>query len=233
MLTNRSRAVPPARALRAARLAVLLAALLAPAAAPAQTLAGPARAIDGDTIEIGGERIRLFGIDAPEMAQTCTRDGADWDCGRWARDALAGHLRGVRLVCEGRGRDRYGRLVATCRAGGEDIADRLVREGAAFAFRRYSEAYVAAEKEAMIAGRGIWTGEAEPPSALRAATRAAPDPAAPEGCPIKGNVSGSGRIYHLPGQADYAATRIDPARGERWFCSEQEARRAGWRPARR
>ncbi|MCX7645078.1 MAG: thermonuclease family protein [Rhodobacteraceae bacterium] len=234
-LTRAAARILTGAAVRAAACAALLvlAGLLAPAPAAAQTVTGPARAIDGDTLEIGGERIRLFGIDAPELAQGCSRDGADWACGRWARARLAARLAGATIVCEGRGRDRYGRLVATCRAGGQDLAGLLVREGAAFAFRRYSDAYVAAEKEALIAGRGIWAGEVEPPAALRAATRAAPDPQAPEGCPIKGNVSASGRVYHLPGQADYAATRIDPARGERWFCSEQEARRAGWRPARR
>lgn len=222
MLTIRSLLVP---------MALALVALPAPVAA--QTVAGPARVIDGDTIEVAGERIRLFGIDAPELAQTCTRDGAEWDCGRWARDRLRALLRGARTVCEGRGRDRYGRLVATCRADGQDLADRLVREGAAFAFQRYSADYVEAEKEALVAGRGIWAGEAEPPEELRAAARATADPEAPEGCAIKGNISSAGRIYHLPGQADYAATRIDPSRGERWFCSEAEARAAGWRRARR
>jgi len=55
----------------------------------------------------------------------------------------------------------------------------------------------------------------------------------PAGCSIKGNIGRSGeRIYHLPGQPSYAATRISPERGERWFCSEAEAEAAGWRPAR-
>jgi hypothetical protein len=113
------------------------------------------------------------------------------------------------------------------------VAEQLVREGAAFAFHRYSADYVDAEKEAVIAGRGIWAGEAEPPEELRAAARATAGSEVPEGCSIKGNISPAGRIYHLPGQADYAATRIDPSRGERWFCSEAEARAAGWRRARR
>ena len=63
------------------------------------------------------------------------------------------------------------------------------------------------------------------------AAGAAPAPAG--GCAIKGNISQNGRIYHMPGQADYARTRIAESRGERWFCSEAEARAAGWRRARR
>jgi hypothetical protein len=62
---------------------------------------------------------------------------------------------------------------------------------------------------------------------------AAPAAPAPGGCAIKGNISGSGRIYHLPGQENYDATGINEARGERWFCSEAEAQAAGWRRARR
>ena len=68
---------------------------------------------------------------------------------------------------------------------------------------------------------------------MRAATKSAPAPqSAPGGCAIKGNISGNGRIYHLPGSRSYEKTRIDTAKGERWFCSEGEARAAGWRAAR-
>jgi hypothetical protein len=64
--------------------------------------------------------------------------------------------------------------------------------------------------------------------AVRNAAPAAPDPA----CNIKGNISGNGRIYHRPGNRDYERTVINEAQGERWFCSEAEARAAGWRAAR-
>jgi len=75
-------------------------------------------------------------------------------------------------------------------------------------------------------------GGAAIPAALSAAPAPAPAEARRPGCDIKGNISGNGRIYHLPGGAHYGRTRIDEAKGERWFCSEAEARAAGWRPAR-
>lgn len=202
-------------------------ALAAPVAA--ETVSGRARIIDGDTLELGGETVRLYGIDAPEMSQTCRRpDGRAWACGAWSRDVLAGLAKG-RLRCTGRERDRYGRLVASCEGAGGDLAAQMVAGGAAFAYRQYSLDYVDAEKRAAIAGIGLWNGEAERPDAVRAASREAPAPV--EGCAIKGNISSRGRIYHVPGSRSWADTRINPGAGERWFCSEAEARAAGWRKA--
>lgn len=206
----------------------LLAALIAGPAA-AQTVSGPARVIDGDTVEVAGVTIRLHGIDAPEMSQTCRRDGRNWACGVWSRDVLAGLARGG-LRCKGREQDRYGRLVASCTALGGDVAAAMVAQGAAFAYREYSLDHVDAEKRAAVAGIGLWDGEAERPDAVRAAGRTEPQ-AAPGDCAIKGNISSRGRIYHLPGSRSWAETRIDPGAGERWFCSESEARAAGWRRA--
>jgi endonuclease YncB( thermonuclease family) len=205
--------------------------------AVAETLTGRARAVDGDTLEIAGDTVRIFGIDAPEHGQTCAReDGSGWDCGSWAAKELARRLRGTRVTCEGGERDRYGRLVATCTAGGEDVAEGLVRDGVAFAYLKYSQRYLADEKQAAVAGAGLWQGRAARPEDFRAEAAAALQASAaavPGGCAIKGNISASGQIYHLPGQEDHAATRISAAKGERWFCSEAEAQAAGWRRARR
>jgi endonuclease YncB( thermonuclease family) len=196
----------------------------------AQSLSGPAEAIDGDTLRIAGETVRLHAIDAPEAGQGCTdAAGGTWACGAAATAALARLARGG-LVCEGRTRDRYDRVVAKCFSDGADVGAALVRSGAAFAYPRYGLDYVDAEKEALFAGRGVWRGGSSRADVLRAA---APDAAAPPGCAIKGNISGNGRIFHVPGQAHYARTRISEARGERWFCSAAEAEAAGWRPARR
>lgn len=195
---------------------------------------GPARVIDGDTLEIGETRVRLHGIDAPEMGQPC-RDGGDVrDCGRWAAEALRARVEGRVLRCEARDRDRYGRVVARCEADGEDVAAALVRAGLAFAYRRYSMDYVEAEKRARAAGRGLHGLRIARPEDHRRAARRSEHPERPEGCAIKGNIARDGeRIYHLPGQRFYARTRISEPRGERWFCSEREARAAGWRRARR
>jgi len=192
-------------------------------------LAGPegrVDVIDADTIRVSGETVRLFGIDAPEKGQPCTISGRRIDCGLWATAA-------VEKAFDDRGRDRYGRLVAKCAVGAQDMGEAIVVSGFAEAFRRYSLDYVDAEKQAIVAGRGIWAGEMAKPSTYRDQQRAASSVSGGNGCSIKGNISGSGRIYHMPGQEHYDRTRINASKGERWFCSEAEARAAGWRRARR
>ncbi|MEY3309419.1 MAG: hypothetical protein RLZZ413_3457 [Pseudomonadota bacterium] len=211
------------------RSALILVLCLGAAPALAVTLTGTARVVDGDTIEMSGQTLRLIGIDAPELAQPCERDGKPWACGDWSRDALRTRLSGRDLSCSGTDQDRYGRWLVTCRLGGRDLGQVLVRDGVAFAYRRYSAIYVPDEAKAQQERRGLWEGSTETPEDFRRS-----DSAVPQGCALKGNVSASGtRIFHAPGQQDYAATRIDPAKGERWFCSAAEAKQAGWRAARR
>lgn len=200
---------------------------------------GAARVIDGDTLDLAGTRVRLFGIDAPELSQHCEGPHGDWPCGLWARDRLRHLVADQPVRCQGDSRDRYGRLLARCWAGPHELGAAMVGDGAALAFRRYSLAYVEEEARARVGARGLWRRDGagvQAPEDYRAARRSAAagdhdTPPADAGCVIKGNVSASGRIYHRPGQQDYERTRIDPARGEHWFCSENEARAAGWRPA--
>jgi len=193
---------------------------------------GTIRVIDADTIDVGGTRVRLFGIDAPEMGQPCRADGREWDCGAWARDVVRNRFEGTYARCQPRDTDRYGRVVAQCAVDGQDMGRVIVYSGLAWAFRRYSETYDLDEKAAAIAGRGVWAVQVQRPSDFRAA-RVAGDPAPDRNCAIKGNISSGGRIYHMPGQQNYARTRINPTNGERWFCSPAEAEAAGWRAARR
>ena len=80
--------------------------------------------------------------------------------------------------------------------------------------------------------RGIWQGPAQPAWEFRTQKWSVASKRAPEGCPIKGNISDNGRIYHTPWSKWYARTKINTAKGERWFCDEAEAIAAGWRPAR-
>ena len=207
--------------------------LCAQPTAYAAALQGPARVIDGDTIDLEGVRIRLFGIDAPEHNQNCTDTrGRKWACGTFATEALSAVASG-NLSCEELDRDRYGRVVARCFAGGRDIGAQMVAQGAAFAYRKYSTDYIALEARAESRGVGLWSGEAERPEAFRnhKAAQSGATSAAVGGCKIKGNISKSGQIYHVPGQKFYAKTSISEAKGERWFCSESEARAAGWRAA--
>ena len=220
------------------RLSVMALAVGLAAAAPAQ-VTGPARVVDGDTFSVGAERIRLWGVDAPEGRQVCQNaQDQGYACGDAARDRLVGLIGGRMVRCEVRDRDPYGRAVARCQVGSTDLGEAMVRAGWAVDYVQFSRgAYASAEAEARRARRGLWAGRFETPSTWRAdARQARPAGAAPPqaGCVIKGNISAKGRrIFHAPGQEDYAATRIDASKGERWFCSAGDARAAGWTAARR
>ena len=86
-------------------------------------VAGVASVIDGDTIEVHGQRIRLHGIDAPESRQLCHLDGKSWQCGEVAANALADKIARRPVTCEDLGRDRYKRIVARCTMAGEDLGE--------------------------------------------------------------------------------------------------------------
>jgi endonuclease YncB( thermonuclease family) len=194
-------------------------------------MAGPARVVDGDTIVLGETRIRLEGIDAPEAGQTCPRRHVGWwACGTEATAALATMIEGRPVRCEPQGLDKYGRVLAVCFLDGQDINAWMVRQGLAWAFVRYSQRYVQQEKEARALRLGIWQGEAIPPWDYRAQRWTTAEPAAPQGCAIKGNVTAHGKIYHMPWSPWYDRIVMDPAKGRRWFCTEAEALAAGWRP---
>jgi endonuclease YncB( thermonuclease family) len=107
---------------------------------------------DGDTLKIGGQRYRLFGIDAPESQQTCP-DG--WPAGRLAASHLQSLIAGRSVTCQAKDRDRYGRTVAVCFAGGIDLGERMVRDGFAWAFVRYSQSYVDEEARARAGKLGV------------------------------------------------------------------------------
>ena len=126
-------------------------------------LADTARVIDGDTLEWKGERVRLLGFDAPEMKQTCQRDGVTWPCGKEARKALAEWIGGREVTCRGNMRDRYERLLAHCSVDGRDIGRWMVSHGHAVAYYRFSHKYVWAENRARLAKLGMWAGEFQKP----------------------------------------------------------------------
>jgi hypothetical protein len=133
------------------------------------------------------------------------------------------------VTCDVTGRDRYDRALGICYAGPAEINSDMVRSGWALAFRRYSDRYVTEESEAERRGIGMWAGSFEMPWDWRATGGGN---ASPEGCQIKGNISSSGeRIYYMPFHEYYGRTRINEQAGEVWFCTEEEALRAGWRRA--
>ena len=152
----------------------LLAALFLILASPAmaQTVEGRASVIDGDTIDISGERIRFNGVDAPESWQRCKdADGKEYRCGKEAAFALDEWLAASRPTrCEFVERDRYGRMVGNCfRADGASVAVWLVRNGWALDWPRYSDGEFAdAQAEAEASKAGIWRGTFEQPCEARA-----------------------------------------------------------------
>ena len=209
---------------------------------------GLAQAKDGDSLMVGQREVRLFGIDAPEWDQSCTRAGKSWGCGQAAAQQLSKLVTGKQVRCVAVDTDDHGRTVARCTIGTLDVNRQMVSNGYAIAYRRYSLDYVSAEASAKAAKRGIWAGTFAMPSDVRHAEepqqaakparsrsgrssaprvsslRSSPQPSGD--CRIKGNRGSNGWIYHLPGMPFYGRTSA-----EQIFCSEAEARAAGYRRA--
>ena len=136
-------------------------------------IGGAARVVDGDTLELRGEKLRLQGIDAPELAQTCEASGRQVLCGKLAAQHLGGLIGTRTLDCAVEGQDRYGRGLARCRADGRDVAEAMTRDGWAMSDRRYSDGrYHGAEAIARAGRRGIWAMDFEDPADWRARRRA-------------------------------------------------------------
>jgi len=198
------------------------------------------RVIDGDTVELAdGRRVRYIGIDTPEAVDP----RKPVEC--FAREAKEENRRfvegkTVRLEKDISETDNYGRLLRYVYRGEVLVNESLLRNGFAHASTyppdvRYQDRLVAAEREARENKRGLWAGCTNPASDLERLQDQAPSPtprSSNSSCVIKGNISSSGEnIYHLPGCGSYGKTGIDESRGERWFCTEEEAVRAGWRKA--
>jgi endonuclease YncB( thermonuclease family) len=155
-------------------IAVLAALILAPAsAAAADNLAGQASIIDGDTLEIHGTRIRLWGIDAPESSQLCRgEDSLQYRCGAKAANDLDAFISRRSLNCIPISLDQYGRTVATCSIGDVDLGEWLVRNGLAIDWPQYSRGrYDAVQREAEHAERGMWAGSYVEPWLYRVCIR--------------------------------------------------------------
>ncbi|WP_413815257.1 thermonuclease family protein [Bradyrhizobium sp.] len=135
----------------------------------AASLIGQSSIIDGDTLEIHGTRIRLWGIDAPESSQLCRgEDSLPYRCGAKAANELDRFIAGRPVSCEPVSRDVYGRTVARCSVGGADMAEWLVDSGLAFDWPKYSNGkYDKAQREAHKIGRGVWAGSSVAPWSYR------------------------------------------------------------------
>ena len=114
---------------------------------------------DGDTIRIGEERIRFSGIDAPELKQTCLYQEIEFNCGEYSKNLLIEKISNQEVNCIRESKDQYGRTLAECFVGTESLSSYLVREGYAFAYRKYSDKFIADEEYAQSKGNGMWSME--------------------------------------------------------------------------
>lgn len=218
------------------RSALVLAVALLSAATPAAAvqIVGQARVIDGDTIEVAGQTIRLAVVDTPEAGQSCDVNGKPVACGAAASFRLENMLAGREVRCDHRGAISHGRAVADCHVDGTSVTLTLLAEGIGKIDSRYlhewpdrAAGWERAQDNAAAARLGLWQGHAMAPRVYRTASGDVPQP----GCAIKGNINDKGsRIYHMPGQRYYDRTRINKP-GEHFFCSEAEAQAAGFRRA--
>ena len=112
---------------------------------------------DGDTIRIGHERIRFSGIDAPEIKQTCIYQEIEFKCGEFSKNLLIEKISNQKVSCIRESKDQYGRTLAECFVGKESLSSYLVREGYAFAYRKYSDKFIPDEEYAQSKGNGMWS----------------------------------------------------------------------------
>jgi endonuclease YncB( thermonuclease family) len=146
------------------RALILLSVLTCALPATAVDLTGQATVIDGDTLDIRGQRIQLYGIGAPESGQMCkTAAGADYRCGQISAFTLTNFIARRLVRRSQRDADRYGRIFAVCYAGAINLGAAMVANGWALAYREYSTDYVGEEQEAREARRGVWRGVFGPP----------------------------------------------------------------------
>jgi len=113
--------------------------------------------VDGDTIHLNGEKIRFTGIDTPELKQSCLKEGIKNSCGVTAKQLLIDKIGNNNVECISEGKDQYKRTLAECFVNNESLSSYLVRNGYAFAYRRYSKKFVADEDYARINKLGMWS----------------------------------------------------------------------------
>jgi endonuclease YncB( thermonuclease family) len=227
--------------------ALLLAALLCTTPASDQpalasqadeSLAGPSvRVIDGDTLEIDGHTVQLYGIDAPELGQYCERSRDLWACGVEAALFLQKTVtfEGPPIECapwdeDPGGSDSSGLVIGVCQVGPKVVGLTMVQNGYAMALPDSFPDYKEAEEQARQATLGLWRGDFVAPWQWREGKGVeARSSDWVRRCNVKGALGPAGEaIYYVPVDQDYDSIAIDPARGEQMFCSDEEARAAGW-----
>jgi endonuclease YncB( thermonuclease family) len=200
-----------------------------------KSVQGRAFPVGADTLRVGTATVKLTGLDAPEAEQRCGSPARGWRCSAAAEAALSRLVGGRTVSCKMRSSpsDEASHALGQCEVGGKDIGAELVRQGHVFADGGFLARYAAQEREARAAKAGLWSGDVERPAAYRAKLWEEAKRRAPEGCPIKGQIAGATRTYVLPWSPEYDRARVQKTRGERWFCSEEEALSAGFKAAQR
>jgi endonuclease YncB( thermonuclease family) len=196
--------------------------------------------IDGDTLQVDGDVVQLYGIDAPELGQLCESDGRLWHCGMEAALALSKlvSLNRSSLRCSpwskaggGAADPAAANAPRVCEVGNEDVALLMLHGGNSVALPEAFPDYLDAERQARDAGLGIWHSDFVAPSEWRAGVQSLNRPSdSSRECNVKAVFGADGqRLYFVPTDAEYRALTINPEQGEKMLCSDDEARSAGWR----
>jgi endonuclease YncB( thermonuclease family) len=215
-------------------LILLTAILLVLAAASQPGAAGGANAkadkvliIDGDTLHIGRRIYNLSGIDAPELGQRCMKENKEWRCGLEAALALRKLAAFGTVTCTSKSK----RTVVTglCQIEGKDLGEVMLGQGYAVAVTDALPNYRSAEAAAKDAKLGLWRGDFIAPKDWRKGARMPGETTDTTFCVVKGVITeGEQRIFYIPSDDTYNDYKVDPKKGERMFCSDDEAILAGW-----
>lgn len=193
----------------------------------------PATAIDGDTIQLDGKVVQLYGIDAPELGQHCLDSGVWETCGQAAAHELNKQLRLSRQTVKCLPVKSSETPEDVCFVGDTDVAEALLTAGYVTASAAANPDYRELEETAREARLGLWHSDFVTPSDWRRGKRLANEPG-PEAdpCPVKAVAMGDGqRFYFVPTDDGYESVKVDPAHGDRRYCSDESARQDGWRRA--
>ena len=183
--------------------------------------------IDGDTLQVGKTIVHLNGIDAPELGQRCKIEKKEWRCGLDAALALRKLIAFGQVACEIEGEQAI--LSTTCAAASRDLSEALLSQGYALTLPEPIPSYANAEAAAREAKLGLWRGDFVRPDDWRQGKRLPGEVTDTTFCVVKGTIGEDGqKLFHIPSDEDYEEIAIDPGRGERMFCSDDEAILAGW-----
>lgn len=199
--------------------------------AGSDSMSGPARVISAGEIEISGIAFRLWGIEAPHLSQICYRGGKSWACGERAARHLQAFVKDKPVHCAIK--DATARpMLARCHTQGLDLSAELATHGFAMVHPDGPQTYIHNHHDGRTHSTGMWSGLHVSPWEWRAGKRVTEWISDINGCAVKGVEASNGeKNYYLPGDEKYTSLRVLTQQGGRWFCSADEADKAGWTAA--